>query len=137
MKPWLRGPNNRISSNPLYEYRVIPDKYKSDDEFSEASESSSSTNSLPLSFSSNSSNGTIPWAAEHLMADQDAEAQAARAANNGVNQALILIAIEVENTVENGSNEMEFRIVESQCGVYPNLKTTVPYDYLDTSVGSG
>ncbi|KAM7489633.1 hypothetical protein LguiB_027117 [Lonicera macranthoides] len=31
-----------------------------------------------------------------------------------------------ENTVENGSNEVEFRIVESQCGVYPSLKTTVP-----------
>ncbi|KAM7502792.1 hypothetical protein LguiB_001696 [Lonicera macranthoides] len=39
MKPWLRGPNNRISSNTLYEYRVIPDKYKSDDEPSPSSDS--------------------------------------------------------------------------------------------------
>ncbi|KAI3702911.1 hypothetical protein L6452_28664 [Arctium lappa] len=35
------------------------------------------------------------------------------------------------------SREMEFRIVESQCGVRPGLKTAVPYDYLDTSAGSG
>ncbi|KAK1407953.1 hypothetical protein QVD17_39581 [Tagetes erecta] len=33
--------------------------------------------------------------------------------------------------------EPEFRIVESQCGVRPGLKTAVPYDYLDTSEGSG
>ena len=32
---------------------------------------------------------------------------------------------------------MEFRIVESQCGVRPGMKTAVPYDYLDTSSGSG
>ncbi|KAM7500523.1 hypothetical protein LguiA_024937 [Lonicera macranthoides] len=41
-----------------------------------------------------------------------------------------------ENTVEEG-DEVEFRIVESQCGVRPSLKTAVPYDYLDTSTGSG
>lgn len=35
------------------------------------------------------------------------------------------------------SREVEFRIVESQCGVRPGLKTAVPYDYLDTSAGSG
>ncbi|KAJ0801740.1 putative Cell division cycle protein [Helianthus annuus] len=33
--------------------------------------------------------------------------------------------------------EPEFRIVESQCGVRPGLKTAVLYDYLDTSEGSG
>lgn len=32
---------------------------------------------------------------------------------------------------------LEFRMVESQCGVRPGLKTAVPYDYLDTSEGSG
>ncbi|CAD5182750.1 unnamed protein product [Musa acuminata subsp. malaccensis] len=32
---------------------------------------------------------------------------------------------------------VEFRIVESQCGVRPGLKTAVPYDYLDTREGSG
>ncbi|WOL01205.1 hypothetical protein Cni_G09919 [Canna indica] len=32
---------------------------------------------------------------------------------------------------------VEFRIVESQCGVRPGLKTAVPYDYLDTGEGSG
>ncbi|TXG48064.1 hypothetical protein EZV62_027358 [Acer yangbiense] len=35
------------------------------------------------------------------------------------------------------ANGMEFRIVESQCAVRPGLKTAVPYDYLDTSQGSG
>lgn len=35
------------------------------------------------------------------------------------------------------SRESELRIVESQCGVRPGLKTAVPYDYLDTSEGSG
>ncbi|KAL0383063.1 UNVERIFIED_CONTAM: Cell division cycle protein [Sesamum calycinum] len=29
------------------------------------------------------------------------------------------------------------RIVESRCGIRPGLKTAVPYDYLDTSQGSG
>ncbi|KAM7262545.1 hypothetical protein ACFE04_000228 [Oxalis oulophora] len=32
---------------------------------------------------------------------------------------------------------VEFRIVEGQCSVRPGLKTAVPYDYLDTSEGSG
>ncbi|XP_076941058.1 uncharacterized protein LOC143610467 [Bidens hawaiensis] len=36
-----------------------------------------------------------------------------------------------------GLGEPELRIVESQCGVRPGLKTAVPYDYLDTSEGSG
>ncbi|XP_071730180.1 uncharacterized protein [Rutidosis leptorrhynchoides] len=38
---------------------------------------------------------------------------------------------------EQRSTELEFRIVESQLGVRPGLKTAVPYDYLDTSEGSG
>nr|XP_009393583.1 PREDICTED: cell division cycle protein 123 homolog [Musa acuminata subsp. malaccensis] len=41
---------------------------------------------------------------------------------------------------EQGEEEarlVEFRIVESQCGVRPGLKTAVPYDYLDTGEGSG
>ncbi|KAF3777947.1 Cell division cycle protein [Nymphaea thermarum] len=34
-------------------------------------------------------------------------------------------------------NTFEFRIIESKCGVRPGLKTAVPYDYIDTSAGSG
>ncbi|KAJ0080772.1 hypothetical protein Patl1_11218 [Pistacia atlantica] len=33
--------------------------------------------------------------------------------------------------------EMEQNLRESQCGVRPGIKTAVPYDYLDTSEGSG
>ncbi|KAF7836652.1 cell division cycle protein 123-like protein [Senna tora] len=33
--------------------------------------------------------------------------------------------------------EVDFRIVEDRCAVRPGLKTAVPYDYLDTSPGSG
>ncbi|KAF9603735.1 hypothetical protein IFM89_037821 [Coptis chinensis] len=37
-----------------------------------------------------------------------------------------------------GEEELvQFRVVESQCAVRPSLKTAVPYDYLDTSPGSG
>ncbi|KAK9267979.1 hypothetical protein L1049_010416 [Liquidambar formosana] len=43
---------------------------------------------------------------------------------------------ELENFREEGHG-LEFRIVESQCAVRPGLKTAVPYDYLDTSSGSG
>ncbi|KAG0500723.1 hypothetical protein HPP92_000795 [Vanilla planifolia] len=45
---------------------------------------------------------------------------------------------ELENE-EVGKNEegVELRLVESQCGVRPGLKTAVPYDYLDTGEGSG
>ncbi|KAL8138939.1 hypothetical protein V2J09_004940 [Rumex salicifolius] len=42
---------------------------------------------------------------------------------------------EIAKNVEDGSSEL--RIVESRCGVRPGLKTAVPYDYLDTSPGSG
>ncbi|XP_065620882.1 uncharacterized protein LOC136063848, partial [Quercus suber] len=41
-----------------------------------------------------------------------------------------------QNTGEEGE-QVDFRIVESQCGVRPGMKTAVPYDYLDTSSGSG
>lgn len=43
---------------------------------------------------------------------------------------------ELEHSSE-GSHSADFRIVESRCGVRPGLKTAVPYDYLDTSHGSG
>ncbi|KAL1826242.1 hypothetical protein ACET3Z_004654 [Daucus carota] len=43
----------------------------------------------------------------------------------------------LEKTSEEEGNELELRIVESQCGVRPGLKTAVPYDYIDTSQGSG
>ncbi|PKA49277.1 hypothetical protein AXF42_Ash014179 [Apostasia shenzhenica] len=36
-----------------------------------------------------------------------------------------------------GEEEVEFRLVESQCGVRPGLKTAVPFDYLDAAEGSG
>ncbi|KAI3497049.1 hypothetical protein L1887_39430 [Cichorium endivia] len=45
--------------------------------------------------------------------------------------------LEPESESESVSGGMEFRIVESQCGVRPGLKSAVPYDYLDTSEGSG
>ncbi|XP_030542573.1 cell division cycle protein 123 homolog [Rhodamnia argentea] len=38
---------------------------------------------------------------------------------------------------ERDDEEVDFRIVESRCAVRPGLKTAVPYDYLDTSPGSG
>ncbi|OVA12288.1 hypothetical protein BVC80_1577g19 [Macleaya cordata] len=37
---------------------------------------------------------------------------------------------------ENGET-VHFKIIETRCGVRPGLKTAVPYDYLDTSLGSG
>ncbi|KAB1217217.1 hypothetical protein CJ030_MR4G021104 [Morella rubra] len=44
---------------------------------------------------------------------------------------------ELEQSPREGSNDVELRIVESQCAVRPGLKTAVPYDYLDTRPGSG
>lgn len=38
---------------------------------------------------------------------------------------------------EEEDEEVERRIVESRREVRPGLKTAVPYDYLDTSPGSG
>ncbi|CAH1444475.1 unnamed protein product [Lactuca virosa] len=45
--------------------------------------------------------------------------------------------LESESESESVRGGMEFRMVESECGVRPGLKTAVPYDYLDTSEGSG
>jgi hypothetical protein len=39
--------------------------------------------------------------------------------------------------IRNEGDDVEFRIVEDRCAVRPGLKTAVPYDYLDTSSGSG
>ena len=44
---------------------------------------------------------------------------------------------ELEQNTRKEGNNVDFRIVESQCGVRPGLKTAVPYDYLDTAPGSG
>ncbi|KAL2248849.1 cell division cycle protein 123 homolog [Sesamum indicum] len=44
---------------------------------------------------------------------------------------------ELEEKLREEGNELEFRIVEGRCGIRPGLKTAVPYDYLDTSQGSG
>ncbi|XP_031275526.1 cell division cycle protein 123 homolog [Pistacia vera] len=44
---------------------------------------------------------------------------------------------ELEQNLREESDSVAFRIVESQCGVRPGIKTAVPYDYLDTSEGSG
>ncbi|KAL0402821.1 UNVERIFIED_CONTAM: Cell division cycle protein [Sesamum radiatum] len=50
---------------------------------------------------------------------------------------LIFTWDELEEKLREEGNELEFRTVESQCGIRPGLKTAVPYDYLDTSQGSG
>lgn len=39
--------------------------------------------------------------------------------------------------LEQEREEVEIRIVESSLGIRPGIKTAVPYDYLDTSEGSG
>ncbi|KAH1062143.1 hypothetical protein AAZX31_02G245000 [Glycine max] len=39
--------------------------------------------------------------------------------------------------IHSEGNDVEFRIVEDRCAVRPGLKTAVPFDYLDTSPGSG
>ena len=44
---------------------------------------------------------------------------------------------ELEQNTEEEGDQVDFRIVESQCGVRPGMKTAVPFDYLDTSSGSG
>ncbi|XP_010244521.1 PREDICTED: cell division cycle protein 123 homolog [Nelumbo nucifera] len=44
---------------------------------------------------------------------------------------------ELEQSSSEKGDRVEFRIVESRCAVRPGLKTAVPYDYLDTSPGSG
>ncbi|KAL3843896.1 hypothetical protein ACJIZ3_001299 [Penstemon smallii] len=44
---------------------------------------------------------------------------------------------ELEENLKEDGNALEFRILEDRCGIRPGLKTAVPYDYLDTSSGSG
>ncbi|KZV38846.1 Temperature sensing protein-related [Dorcoceras hygrometricum] len=44
---------------------------------------------------------------------------------------------ELEEKLKEEDHDLEFRIVESNLGIRPSLKTAVPYDYLDTSPGSG
>ncbi|KAJ6917244.1 hypothetical protein NC652_019573 [Populus alba x Populus x berolinensis] len=44
---------------------------------------------------------------------------------------------ELEQNLKEVENVVDFRIVESQCGIRPGLKTAVPQDYLDTGPGSG
>ncbi|CAM8919155.1 unnamed protein product [Rhodiola kirilowii] len=45
---------------------------------------------------------------------------------------------DLENINPNEENlATDFRIIENQCTVRPGLKTAVPFDYLDTSEGSG
>ncbi|XP_057959570.1 uncharacterized protein LOC131152022 isoform X2 [Malania oleifera] len=44
---------------------------------------------------------------------------------------------ELEQKFREERDDVEFRIVESQCAVRPGLKTAVPYDYLDTNPDSG
>ncbi|RDX83192.1 Cell division cycle protein 123-like protein, partial [Mucuna pruriens] len=39
--------------------------------------------------------------------------------------------------IHSEGDDAEFRIVEDRCAVRPGLKTAVPFDYLDTSQGSG
>ncbi|GAB2293608.1 hypothetical protein Dimus_027820 [Dionaea muscipula] len=51
--------------------------------------------------------------------------------------ALLFTWEELERLSREAGGGFEFRIVESHCAVRPGLKTAVPYDYLDTSPGSG
>lgn len=44
---------------------------------------------------------------------------------------------ELEEKLKEEGQDLEIRIIENQCGVRPGMKTAVPYDYLDTSPGSG
>ncbi|WCJ26573.1 hypothetical protein M5689_008379 [Euphorbia peplus] len=44
---------------------------------------------------------------------------------------------ELEQKMGKDDDHVDFRIVESQCGIRPGLKTAVPQDYLDTGPGSG
>ncbi|KAJ8764793.1 hypothetical protein K2173_009198 [Erythroxylum novogranatense] len=44
---------------------------------------------------------------------------------------------ELEQKDGEGGDGLVFRIVESQCGIRPGLKTAVPQDYLDIGPGSG
>ncbi|KAI3958923.1 hypothetical protein MKX01_023599 [Papaver californicum] len=44
---------------------------------------------------------------------------------------------ELEMSLVEDGDAIPFRIIDTRCGVRPGLKTAVPYDYLDTSPGSG
>ncbi|XP_050231647.1 uncharacterized protein LOC126680554 [Mercurialis annua] len=44
---------------------------------------------------------------------------------------------ELEQNVRREEASVDFRVVESRCGIRPGLKTAVPLDYIDTSPGSG
>ncbi|XP_004488280.1 uncharacterized protein [Cicer arietinum] len=55
----------------------------------------------------------------------------------GCTLSLLFTWDELEHIHSEGDDDAEFRIVEDRCGVRPGLKTAVPYDYLDTSAGSG
>ena len=49
----------------------------------------------------------------------------------------LLFAWDELESIHTEGNDVEFRIVEDRCAVRPGLKTAVPFDYLDTSEGSG
>ncbi|XP_054791672.1 uncharacterized protein LOC129297363 [Prosopis cineraria] len=49
----------------------------------------------------------------------------------------LLFTWEELEQILNDGDSVEFRIIEDRCAVRPGLKTAVPYDYLDTSPGSG
>ncbi|KAI9116642.1 hypothetical protein K1719_012300 [Acacia pycnantha] len=49
----------------------------------------------------------------------------------------LLFAWDELDQILDDEDGVEFRIIEDRCGVRPGLKTAVPYDYLDTSPGSG
>lgn len=55
----------------------------------------------------------------------------------GFTLALLFTWDELEQTVIDNREGVDFRIVDSQCGIRPGLKTAVPQDYLDTGPGSG
>ncbi|KAK2439880.1 cell division cycle protein [Trifolium repens] len=55
----------------------------------------------------------------------------------GFTLSLLFTWDELEHIRSEQGDDVEFRIVEDSCGVRPGLKTAVPYDYLDTSSGSG
>jgi hypothetical protein len=55
----------------------------------------------------------------------------------GFTLSLLFTWDELEHIYSEEGDDVEFRIVEDHCGVRPGLKTAVPYDYLDTSSGSG
>ncbi|XP_065879711.1 uncharacterized protein [Euphorbia lathyris] len=55
----------------------------------------------------------------------------------GFTLALLYSWEELEEKGREEGNSVNLRIVESQCGIRPGLKSAVPQDYLDTGPGSG